>query len=214
MSLSKRSGKNSKIKQSGRSMSKRLLLAQYDHRLFECGQVEEIAEVMSGQLQTCRNMDVPVCLILIEVDNFDEIESDSFQTPSETVQEVAQNLLSVVRGQDLIVHYGARFLAIFLVDANQDIGAKVCQRIKEAVHKFSYFHVCTSALQLSFGLSDDNASRYVELDTLIASANSALRAARDHGDGAIVRASDFDPVKEFRDREHFFPGDKLSSMSD
>lgn len=214
MNLAKRSGNVSRIKSSGRSKSKRLLLSQHHHRLFECGQMEDLSEVLLDQAETCRNIEVPVCLILIEVDNFDEIKSDSFQTPTETVNEVAQNLVSVVREQDLIVQYGARFLAILLVDANQDVGAKVCQRIKEAVHKFSYFHVCTSALQLSFGLSDDTASHYQELDTLILSANKALEAARDRGEGAIVRASDFDPMKEFRDREHFFPGDRLSSMSD
>lgn len=169
---------------------------------------------MSAQAEACRSMEVPISLILIEVAHFDEVESRSLQTFAETVKEVAQILLPVVRAQDVIVQYGERFIAILLVDANQDIGAKVCQRIKEAVHKFSYFHAGASTLQLYFGLSDDSANHYEELEEQIKSAAKALGAAHDRGDGAIVRASDFDQTKEFRDKEHFFPGDRLSSMSD
>ncbi|MBS1956573.1 MAG: diguanylate cyclase [Cyanobacteria bacterium SZAS-4] len=182
--------------------------------MLECEEIEQLVALMSAQAETCRSIDIPVSLILIEVINFDEVESGSLQTATETVREVARNLLSAVRGQDLTILYGARFLAILLVDANQDIGAKVCQRIKEAVHKFSYFHILTSSLQLVFGLSDDSSSHYLDLDELITSAKRALEVARDRGEGAIVRASDFDSMKDCRDREHFFPGDRLSSLSD
>lgn len=227
MKSAKHSGDDSKTGLSARSNAKRWLLSQDEPQLYECSQIEQLSVVLSPKLAMCRNMEVPVSVILISMTAVDEPENQSYQTLAETVKEVAQNLLSVIRAQDLIIQYAESCVAILLVDANQDVGAKVCQRIKEAVHKFSYFHVCASTLQLSFGLSDDSASQYAEFNDLIASAgqyaefkdlidsaSQALTTACERGDGAIVRASDFDPMKEFRDREHFFPGDKLSSLSD
>jgi hypothetical protein len=39
-----------------------------------------------------------------------------------------------------VAHYNNRSLAILIVDADQIVGAKVRQRIKESVQKYAYFH--------------------------------------------------------------------------
>ncbi len=198
----------------GRSKSKRLLLAQQDQQIYVCDQIEELCMVFSSQIESCRQIDVPVAVILIEVANFEELKTIDQESAAVLVNETAHHLISVIRAQDILAQYSGKYIAVLLVDANQDIGAKVCQRIKESIHKFSYFHAGAAVLKLDFGVSDDSDNKYEELEHLILSAAKALKIAHDRGEGAIVRTSELDPSKDSSEREHFFPGDRLTSKSD
>lgn len=197
---------------SGRSRSKRLLLSQHEHIVHVCEQIEELSIVFHDQVDACREMDVPIALLLCEVTNFDNMK-DAFGEPAGevVVQQVAQSLLNVMRGQDVIAQYAKRYVAVLLVDADQVVAAKVSQRIKECVHRYSYFHHGGGSIDLVFGVSDDSGNRYVQLESLIFSAASALRVASDRGGGAVVRTSDMDPNEENHPKEHFLPGDRLTS---
>ncbi len=197
---------------SGRSRSKRLLLSQHEHIVHVCEQIEELSIVFHDQVDACREMDVPIALLLCEMTNFDNIKNAFGEPAGEVVvHEVAQSLLNVMRGQDVIAQYAKRHVAILLVDADQIIGAKVSQRIKECVHRYSYFHHGGSSIDLVFGVSDDFGNRYVQLEKLIFSAAEALKVASDRGGGAVVRTSDMDPNEENHPKEHFLPGDRLTS---
>ncbi len=198
----------------GRSKSKRLLLAQQEQQIYVCDQIEELCIVFSSQVETCRQIDVPLAVILIEVANFEELKIIDQENAAVLVNEAAHHLISVLRAQDILAQYSGKYIALLLVDANQDIGAKVCQRIKESIHKFSYFHAGAAVLKLEFGVSDDSDSKYEELEHLILSAAKALKLAHERGEGAIVRASELDPSKDSSEKEHFFPGDRLSSKSE
>ncbi len=198
----------------GRSRAKHLLLSQREQvvHVGEC--IEELSSVFIDQLNSCREIDVPVALLLIEVTNFDELGSDGNEPGAEeVVNEIARSLLKVLRGQDIVIQYGKRYIAAMLVDADQIVGARICQRIKECIYRYSYFHHAAGAIEVVFGVSDNSESRYAEIEPLMFSAARALNVALGLGDGAIVRTSDLDQTTDMHSREHFLPGDRLSSKS-
>ncbi len=198
---------------SGRSRSKRLLLSQREQIVYICERIEELSIVFHDQVDSCREIDVPVALVLAEVTNFDNLKN-TFGEPSGqvVVHEIAHSLLNVMRAQDVIAQFAGRYIAILLVDADQVVGAKVCQRIKESVHKYSYLHHVSGTVDLAFGVSDDGESRYAELEKLIFSAARALGVASERGGGAVIRTSDLDSNVENQPKEHFLPGDRLTSV--
>jgi len=195
------------------SLSKRRLLGQQQQCVHVCEQIEELSIVFYGQTSVCMQMDVPVALVLVEIANFDDLKTANHNAAGVLVNEIAHQLLSAVRGHDVIAQYNGRYIAILLVDADQIVGGKVCQRIKECIHKYSYLHKGGGSIELHFGVSDDSEGKYTEIEKMIFSAAQALNVAHQLGDGVIVRVSDLDPVKEISPREHFFPGDRLTSKT-
>lgn len=197
-----------------RLMSKRLQMVQHEQIVHQCSQIEELCIVFANQLDACRQMDAPVGIILIEIANFDELENSSEQGAESAVSEIAKHILTVVRSQDMVARYNDRCLAVLMADADQVVGARVCQRIKECIQKFAYFHPGVHSIELEFGVADDSESRYLEIEALVFSAARALNRAHELGAGAIVRTCDLNPLRDVSPREHFFPGDRLTSKSE
>jgi diguanylate cyclase (GGDEF)-like protein len=198
----------------GRNMSKRRLLSQAEPTVHVCSKIEELSIVLDAQLQACRQLAMPVALITMEVMNFDELTDPNMHGPDALVNKVAHHLMSVVRAQDVLVQYGGKFIACLVVDADQNVAAKVCQRIKESVHKYSFLHKSICPIQLEFGIADDSLDRSEQLEVLLFAAAKSLEFAHHLGDGAIVRALDLDQSIDESPKEHFVPGDRLTSRND
>jgi hypothetical protein len=81
-----------------RLMSKRLQMAQHEQIVHECPQIEEVCTVFANQLEVCRQMDAPVGVILIEIANFDELETFNDPSGQDVVSQVAKHILPVVAG--------------------------------------------------------------------------------------------------------------------
>src|SRR5271167_499764 len=86
-----------------RFTSKRRLLSQLEPRVFECDHIEELSKFLLNHVEICRQMDMPLGLILMEVTNYDELEPGPEKDEKDSVNEVARHLLSVVRSPDVIV---------------------------------------------------------------------------------------------------------------
>ena len=194
-----------------RLMWKRLQMVQHEHVVHECSQIEELCIVFANQFEVCRQMDAPVAVILIEFVNFDDLERFNEQGLEDLLKAVIKQVHTVIRSQDMLARYNKKHLAILMADADQIVGAKVCQRIKESVQKYAYFHPGIHSMELEFGIADDSESGYLELESILFSAARALNRAHELGSGAIVRTCDLDPLRDVSAREHFFPGDRLSS---
>ena len=196
-----------------RSMSNRRLLSQQERTIYPCECIEELTIVFAAQVEACKQVEVPITIILMEVikrsivDRTTIIEDDGLSCT------LAHHLLAVIRPQDVIATVGKSHIAVLLADADQVVGAKVCQRIKESVHKYGYLHHKDGLIEVSFGVADDNHNKYCEIESIIFAANRTLTLSRKLGDGAIVRSADLGLSSDLPGREHFFPGDRLSSRS-
>lgn len=198
-------------------MIKRRLLSPQERTMPSCDELRELSNTFYCQLQTCKQMDLSVALVMIEVVNIDELRSIDPERADYIVETIAQRLLVTVRTYDILARYRGKYIALLLVDADQHMASKICQRIKEAEHKHSYFHKDATPYELAFGISDDSANHDAEPEFLVREAMKALQIAHTLGDGAIVRMADLEHSQHAHpspSREHFFPGDKLGTNSD
>ncbi len=133
-------------------------------------------------MQRCERDVTPLCLILVDIDNFRQFNGQHGQVIGDKVLRlIAQNLSAGLRSQDLLVRYGADKFALLLPETTFDKSCQIAERLRLSVAKQAVplSDETTESVTVSCGVAgmdvDDT------LDVLLASADDALLRAKQNG---------------------------------
>jgi diguanylate cyclase (GGDEF)-like protein len=158
------------------------LTGLYNRRgLFEIGHIEFS--------RTCR-LERPFSVIMIDIDHFKQV-NDKYGHPvgDQVLQFLASELISAVRGSDIVGRYGGEEFAIFLSGSDVKAAMELAERIRGTIEK-TPFHVEETAINITVSLGG---AEYNEnnpnLETLVARADQALYVAKHKGRNRVVRGT-------------------------
>lgn len=142
---------------------------------------------LKSQAELCQRLGVPLGLAFIDVDNFKAI-NDVFGhlAGDQVLRRVGQAVKGAVRGSDLVCRWGGEEFVVISPNTNLEQMGLVAEKIRLAV-----VHGLTDELPnvtVSAGVASA-AGRDIDLDRLMADADSALYRAKDKGRNRVESAS-------------------------
>ena len=176
-----------------------------------CSGPEQVLDVFLEALSKYPNsiFKLPISIILVEV-----------STGTETVgkrrlKKACANLDLVIaralENGNIVVRYGKTRFAVLLLDADENLAGKICQRIKETIHRYWYINLKLKAhLVLEFAVSEHATFGGNDFAELIFGNERDIRIARALGDGAIIRHHEVKRHFQEHDPLHFHVGDVIT----
>lgn len=131
---------------------------------------------------------VPLCLMMIDVDNFKQYNDDNGHLSGDAcLKAVAEVIRTSIRPSDLLGRFGGEEFAALLVGANISASANVANRLKDNVENIEILDNKSKPLPsvtVSIGVAQGVPHSFYE-ETL-QSADNALYSAKDKGKNCIV----------------------------
>lgn len=150
------------------------------------------------QIQTAisRRYDLPLTLVLLDIDHFKNINDTRGHAIGDAVlKELAQRLRASVRDADLTTRYGGDEFALLLPQTHLDGGCQVAERICHHVASaLASFPAIENPITLSAGVASLN-PRESSAD-LVHRADSALYESKQAGRNRVSVAKGLSPRKE------------------
>ncbi len=143
------------------------------------------------QIAMCRRRDRPLCAILIDLDEFKQI-NDSFghHSGDATLIAVSRCLQRHVRGHDLLARLGGDEFVVLLPETNIESAAEIAERLRAAVAELRVVYEDAQIdVRASFGIAHLYHSPF-NWEQLLRHCDKALYAAKDKGGNGIWHASD------------------------
>jgi len=155
------------------------LTGLYNRRgLFEIGHIE---------FTRTRRLERPFSLIMIDIDHF-KLINDQFGHPvgDQVLQFMASELLSAVRGSDIVGRYGGEEFALFLSDSDGKAACELAERLRVTIEE-TPFYVEENEIRItiSLGVAEYNENN-PNLETLVARADQALYVAKHKGRNRVA----------------------------
>lgn len=143
------------------------------------------------QIAICRRRHQPISAILIDLDDFKQVnDSHGHHSGDAVLIAVGRRLQQHVRGHDLLARLGGDEFVALLPEARAEHAAEVAERLRAAVDGLRVTHEDVEiAVRASFGLAHSDRS-LLTWDQLLLSCDKALYAAKDKGGNAIWQAND------------------------
>jgi diguanylate cyclase (GGDEF)-like protein len=144
-------------------------------------------KVLQREAQRARRDHTPVAIMLVDVDNFKEINDKYGHLAGDAaLQEVALRLRNSVRPHDLIARYGGDEFLVYLANTGEKtvrhLAKRILQRISgEPVEAAGV----TFPLNTSVGVSVATVLANLSMEKVIEEADSALYVAKEDGRGCI-----------------------------
>ncbi|KUO49320.1 MAG: hypothetical protein APF76_16080 [Desulfitibacter sp. BRH_c19] len=123
----------------------------------------------------------PVFLILIDIDNFKDV-NDIYGHPvgDQVLKQFARILKSNTRDSDLVVRWGGEEFAVVLFRTDVREAVKISNRIKSTVENFSFScENVTCKITVSMGIASTKKQEELELEQFIKIADEALYKAKE-----------------------------------
>jgi diguanylate cyclase (GGDEF)-like protein len=146
-------------------------------------------DAFTRAMQRCERDVTPLCLVLVDIDNFRRFNGDYGHIPGDEVMRmVAKKLVEGLRPQDLLVRYGSDEFALLLPETTLDKSCQIAERLRLLVagQAVPIGDNATGAITISCGVAgidiDDT------LDTLLAAADDALLRAKQNGRNRVEGA--------------------------
>jgi len=143
------------------------------------------------QIAICRRRQQPLSAILVDLDNFKQI-NDSFghHSGDATLIAVAGCLQQHVRGHDLLGRLGGDEFVILLPDTRAEYAAEIAERLRAAVEDLRVvYEDAQIGVRASFGLAHAHKS-LSNWGQLLMDCDKALYAVKDNGGNGVWHASD------------------------
>jgi diguanylate cyclase (GGDEF)-like protein len=140
-----------------------------------------IEESFMRMMRRCRNDNVPVCLLLADVDLLSDInERNGFLTGDSALKRVARSLAESLRPQDLIGRFGGDEFAVLLPSTKLPVACGIATRLCTVVAEAGIvIPPSKKALTISCGIVLINAKD--DLPSVFAQAEQALQQAKADG---------------------------------
>jgi eukaryotic-like serine/threonine-protein kinase len=155
------------------------LTGLYNRRgLFEIGHIE---------FTRTRRLERPFSVIMLDIDRF-KLINDRYGHPvgDQVLQSLASELMSTVRGSEIVGRYGGEEFAIFLSGSDGVTAMKLAERIRVTIEKTSFYAEEEQIrLTISLGVAECNENS-PNLETLIARADQALYVAKHKGRNQVM----------------------------
>ncbi len=154
-----------------------------NHRFFR--------EKLEAQFSLARWRDVPLSVVMIDVDQFKSF-NDSFGHPAgdEVLRDVAKILRSCVRDHDMVARYGGEEFAVLLPSTDVDDSRGLGERLREAIEQFPWKR---RPITISLGIST-TCPRVPRASVLIDLADRSLYQSKAEGRNRVTHARDLPPT--------------------
>ncbi|MCH8179512.1 MAG: GGDEF domain-containing protein [Proteobacteria bacterium] len=144
-------------------------------------------EVLASELARCRRTGAPLCVALLDIDHFKQVNDRHGHLAGDAVlRDLAAILMASVRApSDLPARIGGEEFALVLPDIRQDEAMAVCERLRERVASHAFRDdgdgrdgAGPLALSISIGLAE---AAEADTDRILVRADQALYRAKDSG---------------------------------
>jgi hypothetical protein len=178
-----------------------------------CAGPEQVLEVFLEALSKYPNsiFKLPISIVLIEVSMGTETVG------KRRLKKACSNLDLVIsralENGNVVVRYGKTRFAVLLLDADENLAGKICQRIKEAIHRHWFINLKLKAhLVLEFAISEHSTFGGNDFAELIFGNERDIRVARALGDGAIIKHHELKAHFQEHDSLNFQLGEIISEQ--
>jgi len=179
-------------------------------RLF-CSGPEQVLDVFLEALSKYPNsiFKLPISVVLIEVATGTE------NVGKRRLKKACANLDLVIakalENGNIVVRCGKARFAVLLLDADENLAGKICQRIKETIHRHWFIkQKLKPHFVLEFAISEHTTFGGNDFAELIFGNERDIRIARALGDGAIIRHHEVKRHFQEHDPLHFQVGEVIT----
>lgn len=177
------------------SVSKKVVLVALEQprQVVHCRGPEEVAVTFAIALANYPPsvMRLPFCVVLLDVSGLDTESETTGRRARRALNRVTSVIRGALRDGDIIVRYGQKRFALLLLGADEQASGKICQRIKEAIHRYFFIDIrWREPITLEFALTEHDPESGNDISELIFSNERNIRLAKSLGDGAIVTRSE------------------------
>ena len=158
-------------------------------------------ENLEEEVKRGRRYKTPFSLIILDLDNFKEINDNHGHRHGDFVlQEVANRLQHGLRETDILARYGGDEFALLLTQTDLDGGKSVAEQVLEKFSSSVSANGIEHQIEASIGLVSHDSLKEISGDDLIIAADNALYTAKEMG-GDQIHMSEIgkteDPELEF-----------------
>ncbi len=149
----------------------------------------QLMEALAKESQRTRRHKRPFALLMLDVDHFKKCnDTYGHLVGDDVLKKLGSILRGMVRDVDLVARYGGEEFVVLLLEASQDGGSEVAERIRERIAAETF----TSGkeefnITVSIGVAECSAVD-PSPDAVISQADRALYQAKQHGRNRVARA--------------------------
>jgi diguanylate cyclase (GGDEF)-like protein len=147
-------------------------------------------ESLKRELIRSKRADTSCSAVMMDLDHFKRINDTYGHDAGDLVlKAVSQNLLTRVRGSDLVCRYGGEELVLLLPDCTDEAAEKCAENIRQSIAEISIYHLGQhiTGITASFGVASFPAHAQ-DTEGLLKAADLALYAAKNAGRNRVVVA--------------------------
>jgi len=145
----------------------------YNRRAFD--------EILKREFRKALHQKVPVCLAILDIDHFKQINDTYLHSTGDKVLEhLAEVLKGAVRKADQVARWGGEEFVLFLPHTTLTEASELCERVRKQVEKARFSDVDPN-LRLTVSIGVAQASDVDTHSTLLIKADKALYQAKDMG---------------------------------
>lgn len=177
------------------SVSKHLVLTAIEQHpdVIRCQGPEQMAVIFSDAIEVYPPAvwRLPITVVLMSVRNEDLGTRSKRKKLNKTIKSLCPVIRNSLRKSDVVVWYGPHRIGFLFIGSDDVEAGRLCQRIKEAVHKHVYFKLkLPKQLDLEFAVAQHDPLKENDLAELIFGNERNIRVACAMGEGAIVTRKD------------------------
>jgi diguanylate cyclase len=147
-----------------------------------------LEEALSRELSVVRRKEAPLCIALLDIDNFKKINDErGHSTGDEALAHLAKVARECMRPQDTLARYGGEEFVILLPDTALDNGIDAMVRLQRELTK-QFFLTGTEKLLITFSAGVAQLAPDEEGDSALKRADKAMYMAKRAGKNRVLAA--------------------------
>lgn len=144
-------------------------------------------EIVNPQLATIRLMNIEYAAMMIDIDNFKNINDRyGHQTGDQVIHSVAQRIATRIRQKDVMSRFGGEEFIVFLPDISKESAINLAEDLRQDIA--SYFNIINGfqiRVTVSIGISHSKGAHRT-FDRLLTEADQAVYIAKNEGRNRVV----------------------------
>jgi diguanylate cyclase (GGDEF)-like protein len=145
-------------------------------------------ETVNQELVTIRQFDLDYAVLMIDIDNFKNINDRyGHLVGDEVLKSVAQQISGLIREKDVFGRFGGEEFVVFLMDISPEAAFLLAENLRQKIA--SFFHLVNGfqiRVTISIGIGVSKGSQH-PLDKLFTKADQAVYAAKNSGRNKVIK---------------------------